>query len=398
MTDYLILGNGVAGTTAAEHIRKRDTSGRITIVTDEDTPFYWRIRLNDYIAGDIAEGSLVSKRPQWYEKQKIDLRLETRAAAADPDARRIYTADGSEIPYDKLLVATGSHAFTPPIRGADMEGVFTLRNVRDARAIIDWVKETDGAVLIGGGLLGLETGNALRKLGKAVTVVEFFPRLLPRQLDVAGAGKLQDIMEGMGFSFHLGAQTKGIQGDRKAGAVVLEDGREIPAPMVIVSAGVRPNLEPAQALGLECDKGIKVDEHLRTNREGIYAAGDVIEFKGRPYGIWPAAMDQGKIAGINMSGGNTLYTGTTMATTLKVAGVDLASAGDIDADNRLESRVRSSADVYKKIALEGDRITGCIMLGDTKGFNRITRAMSENRDVSGIKDRILDDGFDFSRL
>jgi len=398
MTDYLILGNGVAGNTAAEHIRNRDTSGRITIVTDEDIPFYWRIRLNDYIAGDITEGTLLSKRPQWYEKQKIDLRLETRAIGANPDGRRIYTADGSEIPYHKLLVATGSHSFTPPIRGSDMEGVFTLRNVRDARAIIDRVKETDGAVLIGGGLLGLETGNALRKLGKAVAVVEFFPRLLPRQLDVAGARKLQDIMEAMGFSFHLGAKTKEIQGERKAGAVVLEDGQEIPAPMVIVSAGVRPNLEPAQALGLECDKGIKVDEHLRTNREGIYAAGDVIEFKGRPYGIWPAAMDQGKIAGINMSGGNAVYTGTTMATTLKVAGVALASAGDIDAENRLESRVRSNADVYKKIALEGDRITGCIMLGDTKGFNRITRAMSENKDVSGIKDRILEDGFDFSRL
>jgi nitrite reductase (NADH) large subunit len=159
--------------------------------------------------------------------------------------------------------------------------------------------------------------------------------------------------------------------------------------MVIISAGVRPNLELAEPLGLDHEKGIKVDEHLGTSQPDIYAAGDVAEFRGMPYGIWPAAMEQGKIAGVNMAGGDMTYDGTTMANTLKVVGVDLASAGNIDAENKLESRVVTDDKVYKKIVIENDQIVGCIMLGDTKGFNKITKMMSEKQDVSQIKDQIL---------
>jgi nitrite reductase (NADH) large subunit len=160
--------------------------------------------------------------------------------------------------------------------------------------------------------------------------------------------------------------------------------------MVVISAGVRPNLELAEPLGLNHDKGIQVNERLQTNKPHIYAAGDVAEFNGMPYGIWPAAMEQGKIAGANMAGGDLLYEGTTMANTLKVVGVDLASAGNIDVENELDARVLSNPEVYKKIVLENDRIVGCIMLGDTKGFNRVTKAMSEKADdVSALIDAIL---------
>ena len=244
-------------------------------------------------------------------------------------------------------------------------------------------------VLIGGGLLGLEAGNALRKLGKKIMVVEFFPRLLPRQLDVDGAKRLQGIMERLGFSFRLGAKTEEIMGDDRVSGVLLEGGESLSSRMVIVSAGVRPNLELAEPLGLDHEKGIKVDEYLGTSQSDIYAAGDVAEFRGMPYGIWPAAMDQGKIAGVNMAGGDMTYDGTTMANTLKVVGVDLASAGNIDAENKLESRVVTDDKVYKKIVIENDQIVGCIMLGDTKGFNKITKMMSEKKDVSQIKDQIL---------
>jgi nitrite reductase (NADH) large subunit len=148
-------------------------------------------------------------------------------------------------------------------------------------------------------------------------------------------------------------------------------------------------MELAESLGLEFDKGIKIDESLMTSVPGIYAAGDVAEFKGMPYGIWPAAMEQGKIAGINMAGGDALYSGTTMANKLKVAGIDLASAGEIDSDGKFESKIVSIEKVYKKIVLDNDRIIGCIMLGDTKAFSRITKMMSEKKDVSTIKDEIL---------
>ena len=389
MANHLIIGNGVAGTTAAENIRKLDKAGKITIVTEESTPFYYRMRLPDFISGDLAEDKLSAKKDQWYKDQGIELKLQTRIQGADPGKKTVSTQSGLQIPYDRLLIATGSRSFIPPMKGSDKKGVFALRTIQDARDIVAWAKNIQKVVLIGGGLLGLEAGNALRKLGKNLTVVEFFPRLLPRQLDVTGGGRLQKIMEGMRFSFRLGAKTQEIKGEDRASGVLLEGGELLPAEMVIVSAGVRPSLELAKALNLDHDKGVKVDEQMRTNQSGIYAAGDVAEFKGMPYGIWTAATEHGQIAGTNMAGGNALYKGTVMANTLKVIGIDLASAGNIDAENKLESKVLTDEKAYKKIVLENDQIVGCIMLGDTKGFTKITKLMSEKQNVSQIKDKLF---------
>jgi nitrite reductase (NADH) large subunit len=389
MTNYVIIGNGVAGTTAAENIRKNDKDGPITMVTEEDLPFYYRVRLNEYISGDVTEQDLIAKKDKWYREQNIELKTGTRITGADSKEKNIITENNQRLSYDCLLVATGSHSFIPPISGSEKKGVFAIRSMQDVRNISDWVKDIEEVVLIGGGLLGLEAGNALRKLGKEVMVVEFFPRLLPRQLDQDGAKRLQSIMEGMGFSFRLGAKTEEITGGDQVKGVQLEGGEELSAEMVIISAGVRPNLEMAESLGLDQDKGIIVDEHLKTNKPDIYAAGDVAAFKGMPYGIWPAAMEQGEIAGINMAGGDRSYDGTTFSTTLKVVGIDLASAGNIDAENEFESKVFTDEQVYKKIVLENNKIIGCIMLGDTKGFNKIKKMMSEEQDVSQEKDQIL---------
>lgn len=389
MADYLIIGNGVAGTTAAENIRKLDKAGKITVVTEESTPFYYRMRLPDFISGDLTEDKLRGKKQEWYKDQGIDLRLNTRIPGGNPGKKVVTTQSNQEIPYDRLLIATGSHSFIPPMKGADKKGVFALRTIQDAKDIVAWAKNIQKVVLIGGGLLGLEAGNALRKFGKNLTVVEFFPRLLPRQLDVAGGGRLQAIMEGMGFSFRLGAKTQEIKGEDRVSGVLLEGGELLPAEMVIVSAGVRPALELAKALSLDHDKGVKVDEQMRTNQPGIYAAGDVAEFKGIPYGIWTAATEQGQIAGTNMAGGNASYKGTVMANTLKVIGIDLASAGNIDAESKLESKVLTDQKVYKKIVLENDQIVGCIMLGDTKGFTKITKMMSEKQNVSQVKEKLF---------
>jgi len=389
MRNYLIIGNGVAGTTAAENIRKNDGEGIITMVTGENFPFYYRVRLNEYISEDITEQDLIAKKDAWYRDRNIDVRLKTRILRAEPREKTLIAENNERLTYDCLLIATGSHSFIPPIKGSEKGGVFALRSIQDARDIAANAKDIEEVVLIGGGLLGLEAGNALRKLGKKIMVVEFFPRLLPRQLDVDGAKRLQGIMEGMGFSFRLGAKTEEIMGDDRVSGVMLEGGESVSSRMVIISAGVRPNLELAQPLGLEHEKGIKVDEHLGTSQPDIYAAGDVAEFRGMPYGIWPAAMEQGKIAGVNMAGGDMTYDGTTMANTLKVVGVDLASAGNIDAENKLESRVVTDDKVYKKIVIENDQIVGCIMLGDTKGFNKITKMMSEKENVSQTKDQIL---------
>ena len=389
MAHYLIIGNGIAGTTAAEHIRKQDDKGSITIVADEGLAFYNRMKLNELISGEMPEQKLMMKKDEWYREQRIDLKLKTRIEGAEPGGKVVITKDNEKLPYDRLLIAAGSHSFIPPMKGADKTGVFALRSVQDARDISTWAKGIKDVVLIGGGLLGLEAGNALRKLGKNVMVVEFFPRLLPRQLDGDGAKRLQTIMEGMGFSFRLGAKTQEIVGEGKVKGVLLEGGETLSAEMVIVSAGVRPNLELAKALNLKHDKGIVVDERMRTSLPDVFAAGDVSEFKGIPYGIWTAAMEQGQIAGANMAGGDAVYKGTVMANTLKVVGIDLASAGNIDVDNKLESRIVTDSKAYKKLVFENNQIVGCILLGEIKSFPKITKMMADKQDVSQIKDKIL---------
>lgn len=389
MKKYLILGNGVAGTTAAENIRQNDGTGEITIVTDEDLPFYYRVRLPDYLGGVVAEPQLIAKKKTWYDDKKILLKLNSRVSEADPAAKHVMADDGVTFSYDRLLLANGSHPFIPPIKGSDMQGVFAIHTVHDVRQIAQAVEKINNVVLIGGGLLGLEAASALHTLGKNITVIEFFPRLLPRQLDTEGASKLQHFFENMNLTFRLGTTTREITGDDRVEQVILENGDVLPTEMVIISAGVRPNLELAKMFGLKTDKGIIVDEFMQTSQTDIFAAGDVIEFEGRTYGIWPAAMEQGKVAGINISGGKAAYAGTTLSNILKVAGIDLASAGEIDEENRFESKIVTSADIYKKVVIDNGRVIGCIMLGDRKNFNRINKAITSGEDIINELDALL---------
>jgi nitrite reductase (NADH) large subunit len=385
MKNYLIIGNGVAGTTAAENIREKDPDGRITIVTDEDFPYYYRIRLNEFICGEISEEGLLAKKTTWYEENRIELRAGLLVTGGDPAKREVATADGGTLSYDALLLATGSHSFIPPIPGADTEGVFTLRTIEDARKIIKYAQKSKTVVLIGGGLLGLEAGNALRKIGKKVTVVEFCPHLLPRQLDKRGAERLTKMMEGMGFSFRVGAATQEIVGSDSVKSVLLKGGESLPADMVLLSAGVRSNIELANMLKLKTEKGIVVDSKMRTSQPEIFAAGDVAEFDKTLYGIWPAALEQGKVAGSVMAGGSEIYAGTTMANKLKVAGIDLGSAGEIDSEGKYDSQVEEKGDVYKKFVIDNNHLIGVIMLGDTKGFASMIKAIHEQTPIDQLQ-------------
>jgi nitrite reductase (NADH) large subunit len=380
MKHYVIVGNGAAGTTAAEHIRKNDRDGKITILTEEELPFYYRIRLIDYLGGDIEEGQLIARDEDWYGERGIKLMTGVRVAGGDPAKRLIQTENGEEFSYDRLLLATGSYPFLPPITGTDTGGTFTLRNIRDARAILSCCLHRSELVMIGGGLLGLETGNALRRRGMNVTVVEFLPRLLPRQLDVRGAAKLTRLMEDMGFTFHIGKSVGEILGKQNVERVILQTGEEIPAEVVIVAAGVRPNLELARRFGLKCDRGIVVDSLLRSSRPQIFAAGDAAEHNGVVYGIWPAAVQQGRAAGTNMAGGSLEYRGTTMVNRLKVAGIDLASMGKIDPENRYRSEVEETETVYRKrVYDDDDKLIGGILLGDISDYGAMAREIGENR-------------------
>lgn len=374
---YLIIGNGVAGTTAAETIRQRDPEGEITLITEEDLPFYRRIMLNEYLAGTMAESGLVVHNQEWYDKLNLKLFTSTRVVAAPSDRAEIITATGQNLPYDRLLVATGSHSFLPPVPGNDRPGVHTLRNIEDARRISTCCRPDGQAVLIGGGLLGLETGQALLKRGLKVTVVEMSPRLLPNQLDDKGASRLQSLLSARGFTFRIGAALREITGNPEVTGVALANGEVIPATLVIFSAGVRPNLELARGLGLECNRGIIVDAMMRTSRAGVFAAGDVAEFCGVCYGIWTPAQQQGRAAGIAMTGGDPHYQGSAPATRLKVTGIELAAAGDIDAGHHHQEYLEESDSVYRKFVSDQGRLIGFIMLGDAHDFTAKSKVIAD---------------------
>ena len=388
---YMIIGNGVAGSTAAYHIRKHDSNSDITIITNEATPFYSRIRLIEYLAGEAAENDIVIHKREWYEKNNIRLLMDTTAVEIGKERKEVVTSKGERFGFDKLLLATGGFSFVPPITGSDKKGVFTLRTIRDADEIISYSKGMKKVLIIGGGVLGLEAGNALRKRGLNITVVEFFPRLLPRQMDTEGAEILKTQLESMGFIFYLGARSKEITGNDRAQGLVLEDGTKIDSDLIIISAGIRPSSELGMKLGLAVNKGLIVNDMMETGIKDIYAAGDLIEHRGVFYGIWPASEKQGEIAGINMAGGNAIYEGTTMSNVLKIVGIDIAAAGDIDADGKYESVIQKDTEkyIYKKLVIKDNILSGAILYGDISGYRRVLKAIDEKKDIGGIKNTLL---------
>lgn len=400
MTTYLIIGNGVAGNAAAENIRKHDPESKIIVFSQESRPFYYVPALPEYLAGEKAADQITLHPQSWYDQRRIDLYLKTRVTQIDPAGKFVETDQGQRFPFDKLLLATGGNSFVPPIPGSDSAGVFTLRTLDDADRIKAAAAGAETVVLIGGGLLGLEAGNGLRKLGLKVIVVEFFPRLLPRQMDAAGAAILARQLEHMGFTFHLGAKTQAIVPGPDGLTVNLESGEKLKGGLVLISAGVRPDLSLAQALGLDIDKGVKVDDTMQTSRENIYAAGDLIEHRGRFYGIWPAAQEQGKVAGAAMAGAAAQYDGTLPSNVLKVAGIDLMAAGDIDADGKLEAIVHQNEaqKTYRKLVIQDNLLVGAILLGDIRGSAEIQAAIKKKTDVSRLKNELAQGNFDFKRL
>jgi len=381
-------------------IRRLDAAGTITIFSKSRFPFYYTPALPEYLCGEKELSRFTLHNFSWYEKNRVEFHPSEEVISVDPVSKTVRTTTGMVYPYDRLLLATGGSATVPPVEGADLEGVFTLRTVEDADRIREKAGNSKKVVFIGGGLLGLEAGNSLRKLGLEVTVLDHSSRLLSRQMDEGGATLLQKQLELMGFRFLLRRHVKKISATGKALAVSLEEGDELMADMALISAGVCPEVTLAEALGIEVDRGVKVDDWMRTSVENIYAAGDVIEYRGRCYGIWPAAMAQGRIAGSNMAGKEMKYEGTVPANTLKVAGVNLVSMGDIDFEGKRESllHVDGRKFVYRKIVLQENRITGAILLGDIRGSDEIQDAIRSRRDISSIKAGLGDPEVDFKAL
>jgi len=395
----LIVGNGLSGTIASKTIRELDPVADIAIFAEEKRLYYPRPNLIEFLAGGMSESDLFAFAEEWYENQKISIHLGRPVVKLHPDSKEIELEGGNRERYDSLLLANGASSWMPPIEGTGKNGVFALRTLDDTLKIIEWIENHPDLVVIGGGLLGLEIARAVRSRGAEVRVVEFFPRLLPRQLDTEGASVLQSQIEKMGIRVQLGVVTEEILGKENIKGLKLKNGEELEAQTAIVAAGVRPNIKLASDAGLAADKGIIVDDYLRTSHKDIYAAGDNIQHRDKIYGIIPASFNQARTAAFNIAGEEKKYEGTVPSNTLKVIGLDLTAVGVVNPEGESYTELRkkdAKSGIYKKIVLKEGKAVGAIWMGTKKNVNAISRIVLQQLDVEKWKKSLLEEDFDFS--
>ena len=383
----VVIGNGIAGVTAADHVRRRHPNCAIDVVAAEPHPLYNRMGISRLIYGRSAMVGLHLLPDAWYEDNRVTCWLNTRALEIDRETGEVVLGTGERLPFDRLILAAGSEAYLPEIEGFGAPGTFVLRTASDALGIREYVQQVGArrAVVAGGGLLGLEAAYAIHKLGLRTAVLERGPSLLRRQLDAAAGALLRGYLENLGIEVLLEAEAARFDGT----AVELADGRSVAAPVLLVAAGIAPSVELARRAGLAVARGVVVDDHLRTSDERVFAAGDLAEWRGTIHGLWPVAVDQAEVAAENAVGGTREYAGTVPVTMLKVVGVELLSVGAIDGPDELVD-ADATALRYRRLVLDEDgRAVGGILLGHPELAPAVTAAVRrgavvEPRDWSAL--------------
>ena len=378
----VVVGTGMAGLAVVEEaLRRRPAEDwRIVMLGEEPGPSYNRVLLSKLLARTCGPGDLELRPLAWYAAHGVDLRGGCRAAGLDFGRRLVVDEAGIRHPYDALVLATGSRAFIPPVPGADLPHVDVFRTWRDADALAATPRGTR-AVVVGGGLLGLEAAAGLRACGVEVTVVELAPQLMGQQLDAGAAAMLERTLSRQRIDCRLGRSAARIEADR----VVLEDGEELPATRVVVAAGVRPEVSLAQAAGLPVRRGVVVDDTMRAGAAGVWAVGECAEHGGVVYGLWSPLAEQARVAGAGVAGDPAVFHGAVQATTLKISGVDVYAGGASAAaaaeghDEIVTSDTRSGT--YRRLVLDGERLTGAALVGDVSGARKLSELLRSGEPV-----------------
>lgn len=401
----VVIGNNVAGTTLAKALRDADADVEVELFTDERVPYYPRPRLIDYLSGTVQEKDMPFYPIDWYDKNRLTLHLNAKAEKLDPAARRVMV-EGSWLQYDKLVLATGSSAFVPPLKGLPKKNVFTLRTIDDAQRIRAAAAASKHAIVIGGGLLGLECARAICTgfPHLKVTILEYAEHILSRQLDHQGADILQSWIEATGVKILTKAETEEVLGGDAVQGVRLKDGRTVEGDIVVISAGTRSNVSLAKEAGLKVNKGVVVDGSLRTSDPDIFAVGDVTEFNGQVWAMIPPALDQAKIAASHILGREgAVYKGTIPSNTLKVVGIDLTSIGMVRSEHEPPEpgyeeirAVSPDGRVYKKFVIKDGKMIGAILLGSKREAAKVTKLIKEGQPVEAFRARLSDPAFSFS--
>ncbi len=391
----VVVGNGMAGVRTVEELLKIGPDHyHITIFGAEPHPNYNRILLSPVLAGEMTVQEIVLNDLQWYRNNGIALHTGKRIARIDRVKRQVIADDGTQEGYDRLLVATGSTPFILPIPGNDLPGVIAYRDIKDTDEMIAAAGQYAHAVVIGGGLLGLEAANGLKLRGMNVTVVHLGPWLLERQLDEVAGRMLQKSLEGRGLRFLLEKQSEAlIQGESgRVAAIRFKDGMQLPADLVVMAAGIRPNSALAEAAGIYCNRGIVVNDTMQTYDPKVYAVGECVSHRGVAYGLVAPLFEQAKVAANHLAGyGISRYTGSVTSTKLKVTGIDLFSAGDYMGNKDTEEIVLNdpAGGVYKKLVIKDNKLVGGVMYGDTADGPWYFQLLKDGRDIHDIRDALI---------
>ncbi|HKS82039.1 MAG TPA: nitrite reductase large subunit NirB [Candidatus Acidoferrales bacterium] len=393
MRKLVVVGNGMAGVASVEQILKHRHDFAITILGDETHVNYNRILLSSVLAGEKSAEEIILNDLDWYERNHIRLRLGARVTSVDTERKIVRSEDASSEPFDTLLLATGSSPLIPPIQGVDKEGVFVFRSLDDARMLRAAAKKGPKAVVIGGGLLGLEAARGLQVQGCDVTVVHLMDTLMERQLDKIAGDCLRAKMECLGVKVLLNRNTSAILGNGKATGLAFRDGNSIPADFVVIAAGIRPNAELGRNAGLEVNRGIVVNDYMETSLPDIFAVGECVEHRGVCYGLVAPLLEQAKVLAATITGNKgPVYKGTPPAARLKVMGVEVFSAGDaIDTVPGYDAiRYEDPAlGIYKKIVLHDGKLAGAILVGEVSGSHRYMDWLRSGADLTSQRHQLL---------
>jgi nitrite reductase (NADH) large subunit len=390
----VVVGNGMAGMRTVEELLARAPDRyAITVVGAEPHANYNRILLSSVLANDKTLDEIVINPRSWYDANGIALITGKRVTAIDRERRLVALDDGATIPYDKLLLATGSKPVAPPIPGLALPNVRAFRDIADVEAMIGAAKTERRAVVIGGGLLGLEAAWGLKRRGMSVALVHLMPTLMERQLDVAAGSLLHRDLDSRGIAFFMNSQTEEIVGDARATGVLLADGRMLPADLVVVAIGIRPNIDLARDAKLDVNRGILVGDDMATADPDIYAVGECIEHNGQVFGLVAPIWDQAKVCGARLAGEMAVvYVPQPVFTSLKITGVDVFSAGILAATDETDEELTlhdAARGLYKKVILRDDRIVGTVLYGSVDDGPWYVQLMREKADVSAFRDQIV---------
>ncbi|MBW9156525.1 NAD(P)/FAD-dependent oxidoreductase [Clostridium tagluense] len=391
----VILGTGITSVTAIKAIREIDLDSEIYLMGQEKFYPYNRVKLSKGLFDNLEENSILLQKKEWYEQNKVKIFINTKVVNINTDRFELILCDGSKVKYDKLLIATGSSNNIPPIDGIGKDGVYTLRSLNDALNIKNSLNESAQVIIIGGGIQGLEMAWIVHQHGKKATIIELQSRLMPYQLDNKASEILRDIIQGYGIEILTNTGVVKITGDTKVASILIDKEVKLKCDMVIYSTGIKANKELISNTKVETARGIVVNNKMETNIKNIYAAGDIAQFDNKVIGLWNIAIAQGKVAGYNIAGKETVYENVTPVTTLNAFGISLFSMGCVDESESTKVLLDEDVNfkIYRKIFIKSNKVIGAIVIGDMKRSPLLKSAIEKGiriGDVNLSVDELLD--------